>query len=408
MAKNEQDVVIVSAARTPFGRYGGVLKDVNSIDLAAMVMKEILKRVDFPAEKLDEIYYGSCEPIEYGMDINVPARQALLKAGFPVEIVSMSLDTACCSSMDAVTLGTRDIKLGESSVVLAVGTDNMSRQAYYSYPSFRWEGVRGDIVLKDPIRRGGNYPVDTVGPVSADAGEVSLEFGVSREEQDWWAYNTQMKYKEAYEKGKFKDEMMSPFVLKQDGKEISLDIDEQHRPSTTLEKLATLPTVYGSPTVTPGNAPGINTGASAILIMTRAKAEEFRLKPLARIVAQTRSAGVPRYMAAEPARAAKKALDKANLTLDNMDLIEINEAFAAVVLVSTKILAENDEKKYKALLEKTNVNGGSIAIGHPVGATGARLVMTLMYELRRRGGKYGIAALCGGLSQAAATIIEVE
>ena len=271
MAKNEQEVVIVSAVRTPFGRYGGVLKDVNSIDLASIVMKEALKRVNLPAEKLDAIYYGSCEPMEYGMDIDVPARQALLKAGFPVEIVSMTLDTACCSSMDAVTLGTRDIKLGESSVVLGVGTDNMSRQAYCVYPSFRFEGARGDIVLKDPIRRGGNYPLDEVGPVSVDAGQAAVEFGVSREEQDWWGYNSQMKYKEAYKKGKFKEEMMSPFVLKQDGKEIYLDIDEQHRPTTTLESLAKLSTVYGSPTVTPGNAPGINTGASAILLMTRRK-----------------------------------------------------------------------------------------------------------------------------------------
>jgi acetyl-CoA C-acetyltransferase len=408
MAKNEQDVVIVSAVRTPFGRYGGVLKDINSIDLAAIVMKEALKRVNFPAEKLDEIYYGSCEPIEYGMDINVPARQALLKAGFPVEIVSMALDTACCSSMDAVTLGTRDIKLGESSVVLGTGTDNMGRQAYYVYPSFRFEGARGDIVLKDPIRRGGNYPLDEVGPVSVDAGEVAVEYGVSREEQDWWGYNSQMKYKEAYEKGKFKDEMISPFVFEQDGKEISLEIDEQHRPTTTLEKLAKLPTVYGSPTVTPGNAPGINTGASAILMTTRAKAEELGLKPLAKIIAQSRTAGVPRMMAAEPAKAIQMALNNASLTLDDMDLIEINEAFAAVVLVSTKILAEKDEQKYKTLLEKTNINGGSIAIGHPVGATGARLIMTLMYELRRRGGKYGLASLCGGLCQASATIIEVE
>lgn len=408
MAKNKQDVVIVSAVRTPFGKYGGVLKDVNSIDLASMVMKETLKRVNLPPEKLEEIYYGSCEPIEFGMDINVPGRQALLKAGFPPEILSMSLDTACCSSMDAVTMGTRDIKLGESSVVLAVGTDNMSRQAYYAYPNFRWEGARGDIVLKDPIRRGGNYPVDEVGPVSVDAGEVAVEFGVSREEQDWWGYNSQMKYKEAYAKGRLKDEMMNPFVLMQDGKEISLEIDEQHRPSTTLEKLAKLPTVYNSPTVTPGNAPGINTGAAAILIMTRAKAEELGLKPLARIIAQSRTAGAARRIAAEPAKAIKLALAKASMTLDDMDLIEINEAFAAVVLVSTKILSENDEKKYKELLEKTNVNGGSIAIGHPVGATGARIIMTLMYELRRRGGKYGIAALCGGLSQAAGTIIEVE
>ncbi len=406
MVKNASDVVIVSAVRTPFGRYGGVLKDIPSIDLAAIVMKEVLKRVNLPGEQLDEIYYGSCEPIEYGMEINVPARQALLKAGLPVQTVSMALDTACCSSMDAVDLGVRAIKLGVSKTVMAAGTDNMCRQPYYVYPSFRWEGVRGDIVLKDPIRRGGTYPGQKA--ISVETGEVSVEYGVTREKQDWWGYTSQMRYKKAYEAGKFKDEMIMPMEIPQDsGPPITLSIDEQHR-ETTPEKLAKLPTVYGSPTVTPGNAPGINTGASAILLMSREKAKEAGLKPLARIVKQTRVAGVPKLMATMPAEAIKRALKETNLTLDDMDLIEINEAFAAVVLVSTKILAGGDEKKYKALLEKTNVNGGAVAIGHPVGATGARLIMTLMYELRRRGGKYGIAALCGGLCQASATIIEAE
>ncbi|MFC2001601.1 thiolase family protein [Chloroflexota bacterium] len=409
MSKNENDVVIVSAVRTPFGKYGGVLKDINSVDLATIPMKEVLQRVNFPAEKLDEIYYGTCEPIEYGMDINVPARQALLKAGFSVETLSMTIDTACCSSMDAVILGAGDIKLGISKTVMAVGTDNMCRQPYYVYPSFRWTGVRGDIVLKDPIRRGANYPVPMVGPIAADVGEVALEYGVSREVQDGWGYTSQMRYKKAYAEGKFKDEMIIPLEIPQEnGAPISIDIDEQHRSDTTLEKMAKLPTVYGSPTVTAGNAPGINTGAAAILFMSREKAIENGLKPLAKIVAQSRAAGVPRLMATKPATAIQLALNEANLSLDDMDLIEINEAFAAVVLVSAKILADGDDKKYQTLLERTNVNGGAVAIGHPVGASGARLIMTLMYELRRRGGKYAVAALCGGLCQASATIIEIE
>ncbi len=407
--KNENDVVIVSAVRTPFGKYGGPLKDVSSIDLGAIVMKEVLRRVEFPAGKLDEVYYGTCVPIEYGMEINVPARQALLKAGIPEDIVSMTLDTACCSSMDAVTLATRDMKLGVSRVAMAAGSDNMCRQAFYVSPAIRWEGVRGDIILKDAIRRGGKYPVPTVGPLSTDTGEVALEYGVSREEQDWWSYTSQMRYKAANTAGKFKDEMMSPLVIPQEsGPAITLSIDEQHRPDTSLEKLAKLPTVYGSPTVTAGNAPGINTGASAILLMTRAKAKEYGLKPFARIVAQSRAAGVPRLMATMPAKAIKLALEEADLTLDDMALVEINEAFAAVVLVSTKILAGDSEAKYKAILERTNVNGGAVAMGHPVGASGARLIMTLMHELRRRKAKYGIASLCGGLSQASATIIEAE
>ena len=405
--KNDKDVVIVSGVRTPFGKYGGLMVNEISIKMAAEVIKECLKRVNFPGDKVDEVFYGTCEPLEYGMYMNVPARQALILAGLPVSTVSMTLDTACCSSMDAADLGTRSIKLGMSKAVLAVGADNMPHQAYYLDPAPRWGGVRGDMILVDPMKRGGAYPLLGGTYIGVEAGQCALENGVTRELQDWWGFTSQSRYAEAYKAGKFKEEMLPMKFKNEKGEIVTLEIDEQHR-VTTMEKLAKLPTVYNGPTVTAGNAPGLNAGASCNLLMTREMAKEYGIKPLGRIVAQARSAGIPYRMAEEPARAITFALKKANLSLDDMKLIELNEAFAAVTLTSIKLLANKDEARMKALLEKTNVNGGAIAIGHPVGASAGRLMMTALYELRRRGGGYAVCSLCGGASQAAATILEAE
>lgn len=409
MEKNDNDIVIIGAVRTPFGRFGGMLKSFPSIELGSIVIKEVLKMVNLPGEEVGEIFYGSCEPMEYGMEINVPARQALLKAGLPANTLSMTIDTACCSSMDAIDLCVRSLKLGRSKICLAVGSENMCRQSYYAYPSFRWGGARGDIVLRDPIRRGGHYPIPGVNPVSVDAGKEAVSYGVDRREQDEWAYYSQIKYKKAYEDGKFKEEMIAPFEIPQDfGGPGFLEIDEQHRPDTSLEKLAKLPTVYGSPTITPGNAPGINVGAAAILFMTRAKAQERGLPPLARVEETARMAGEPNKIASAPAFVIQKVLSGKNMRSDQIDLYEINEAFAAMPLVSSKVLAAEYRENISLIHQKMNVNGGAIAIGHPVGASGARLVMTLMYELRRRKGKFGIAAICGGLAQSTAVLIHAE
>ncbi|HXX59608.1 MAG TPA: thiolase family protein, partial [Dehalococcoidales bacterium] len=288
-----------------------------------------------------------------------------------------------------------------------VGTDNMPHQAYYMDPAPRWGGVRGDMTLVDPMKRGGAYTHVGGIYISVETGHCAVDNGVTREQQDVWGFTSQTRYAAAHKAGKFKDEMVPLQLKNEKGETVTLEIDEQHR-LTTMEKLAKLPTVYNGPTVTPGNAPGLNAGASANLLMTREMAKEFGIKPLGRIIAQARTAGIPDRMAEEPARAISTALKKANLTLDDMKLIEINEAFGAVTLVSIKLLANKDENRMKALLEKTNVNGGAIAIGHPVGATGARLIMTTLYELRRRGGGYGVASLCGGLCQAAAVIVEAE
>jgi acetyl-CoA C-acetyltransferase len=238
---------------------------------------------------------------------------------------------------------------------------------------------------------------------------VAVEYGVTREMQDMWALQSHQRWFKAYEEGKYKvgEELMSIEVPQPKGGPILFDRDEQPRKDSSLEKLARLNTVYGSPTVTAGNAPGMNSGASAIMIMSRKKAEEKGLKPLATIEAMQCAAGSPKYMACVPAVAIEKLLSRVSKTIDDMDLIEINEAFAAVTLVSLKILAKNNHDKMKELQERTNVNGGAIAIGHPVGASGARVTMTLMYELMRRGGGNGVAAICGGLSQGEAVLLKV-
>lgn len=245
-------------------------------------------------------------------------------------------------------------------------------------------------------------------PLGRDAGEIAIEHGISREEQDQWALGSQQKWVAADKAGRFADELMPVEVPQRRGDPVIFERDEFPKPKTTLEGLAKLKTIYGSPTVTAGNAPGLDAGAAAVIIMRRAKAEEMGITPLATVVSVASGASEPRTMAELPAKVIKKALDRARLTIDDMKVVEINEAFAAVTLVSTKMLADHDDAKWHALLERTNPNGGAIAIGHPVGASGARILMTLMYELRRRGGGYGVCGICGGLAQGDSVVIKVD
>jgi acetyl-CoA C-acetyltransferase len=403
---NKNDIVIVSAVRTPFSRFDSAMSDIPSIDLGVMVMKEVVKRVCVKPEEVEDIYYGSCVPAEYALELDVPARQATLLAGFPAENISVTLDRACCSSLTALRLGVMSIKAGEAEIVMAVGSENMPRAPHLA-PGLR-KGVRlGHIKLIDCLFELG-YQAKGFNPVARDAGEVALEHGVTREMQDAWALGSQEKYAKAFADGKFKigEELMPVVIPQKRGDPIVIEKDESPR-KTSMEALAKLTPIYGSPTVTAGNAPPISAGSSALLFMTRKKADDRGLKPLATIVTVISSATVPRAIAVIPAHTIEKALDRAGLTLDQMDLIEINEAFAAMPLVSTKLLAKGDEKIWKALLDKTNVNGGAIAIGHPVGASAARITMTMAYELQRRGGGYGVASICGGLAQGEAVVLKV-
>ena len=401
---NVKDVVVASAVRTPFSKFGGILREMHSIDIAVFAMKECLKRSGLQSADLDELYYGMCIQSEAALESNVNARQALLRAGFPSSLVSLTIDRACCSSLTAAQLSYRSILLGEANICMSVGTDNMSN-APLVLSGLRWgRGIQPPII-KDHLN-----PITYSGfnHLAKDAGDVAVRHGVTREMQDAWALRSQQKYQEALKQGKFKNEIMA--LELQDWKNglIHFDKDEFPKNNSTMEGLSTLKTVYDSPTVTAGNAPGLDAGASVMIIMKRSAAEEHRVKPLGTILTVQSVALQPDGIAEAPAYAIQKALKRTGLSLEDMSLIEINEAFAAVPLVSTKILSGGSDKKWQKLKDKTNVNGGAIAVGHPVGASGARILMTMMYELQRRGGGLGVCAICGGLAQSDAAIIQVN
>lgn len=401
---DKNDVVIVSGVRTPFSKFGGTLKEIHSTDLGVIVIKESMKRASLTGEDLDEVYYGMCDQAEAALYDNVNARQAILRAGLPNHLVSLTIDRACCSSLCAVQLGRRAILLNEADTCMAVGAENMSNTPLL-INGHRWGAGMKPLLIQDYLN-----PITYRGytPLGKDAGEIAMEHGISREEQDAWALGSHQKWAAADQAGLFNDELVSVELPSKKGASVLFSKDELPRPDTTMEALVKLKTIYGSPTVTAGNAPGLDAGATAVIIMRRAKAEKLGVKPLATIVGVASGAGEPRRMAELPAQVIGKALERVNLTIDDMKIIEINEAFAAVTLVSTKMLAGNDETKWRELLKKTNPNGGAIAIGHPVGASGGRILMTMMHELKRRGGGHGVCGICGGLAQGDAIIIRVD
>jgi len=400
----KDDVVVVSALRTPFSKWGSVLREVHSSELGAKVIKESLNRVGMKGSDIDELYYGMCIQSEAALLYNVLGRQALLKAGLPNDLVSLTVDRACCSSLVCVQLGYRSILLGESQTCMAVGAENMSNTPVV-VNGHRWGLGLTPLTMVDHLN-----PIMYVGynSLAKDAGEGAASYGIGREMLDQWALGSQQKYQAAEKAGKFKDELIPIEVPQKRGPPIVFSKDDFPKPDTTLEGLAKLKPIYGSPSVTAGNSPGLDAGASAVIIMKRSKAEEMGIKPLATILSACSVAREPAKLSAVPGIAIQKALSKAKVSLDEISVIEVNEAFAAMPLVSTKILADGNEAKWQELMKKTNVNGGAIAIGHPVGASGARILMTMMYELRRRGGGLGACGICGGLAQGDAAVIRVD
>lgn len=403
---NKDDVVIVSAVRTPFGRYGGSLKDIDYYDLGAIPMREVLSRVKVSPDAVEEVFWGvgDTSPCK---DPYTPiaARQSLLKAGLRPETSSISFDMACVSAMHAVKLAAMSIRLGEIDTAIAGGAASFSTEPIL-VRGLRFQGYRlGDVKMEDPLLALGYKDFN---PVAVDTDNVVAEYGIGRQEQDEWALRSHMNYGNAWKAGKFKDEIMPLTIPQKKGDPIVLDIDEQYRPESTLEKLSKLRTIYDTKTITAGNAPGMNDGATAILVMRRRKAEELGLECLATIISQVSIAIHPNRMPEGPGYAIQRILPKTDLSLDDIAVMEINEAFAAVPLVSTMMLSMDDKKKLEKIRDKTNTNGSAIAIGHPNTASGARIIMNLMYELRERGGGYALGAICGGLAQADATIIKVE
>jgi acetyl-CoA C-acetyltransferase len=406
MSNSNSDVVIVGAVRTPFGRYGGSLRDIDYYDLGAIPMREVLNKVKVSPDVVDEVFWGVGDTSPCKDPYTpVAARQSLIKAGLPAETPSISFDMACVSAMHAVKLAAMTIKLGEIDSAIAGGATSFSTEPIL-VRGLRFNGYRlGNVTMEDPLYALGYKDFN---PVAVDTDDVAFEYGIGREEQDEWALRSHINYGDAWNAGKFKDEIMPLTISQEKGEPKVLDIDEQYRPDSSRERLSRLKTVYGTKAITAGNAPGMNDGATAIILMRQRKALELGLEPLATVIAQVSIAINANRMPEGPGYAIQKVLKKADLSLDDMAVMEINEAFAAVPLVSTKLIAGDDAKKLKEIRDKTNINGSAVAIGHPNTASGARIIMNLMYELRRRGGGYALGAICGGLAQADATIIKVE
>lgn len=386
-----ESVVILGAARTPFGSFGGALKDVSIPTLAATAAAAALQRSGVPADDVDELVLGVNLP---GSDRSL-ARQSQLQLGMPEERPSFTVDRACCSSLTAISRARQSILADEATLVLAGGAENLSLVPYFVH-DMRWGHRLGPIELQDQLIIACPH---THVPRAVQAATEAVKFGVQRTEQDGWALRSQIRAAEAIDRGLFDDEI-TPCE--------PLTMDESPRPGTTADKLASLPTVNGSATVTAGNAPGLSTGAAMVLLTTAEEAKRRGQRPIARIIASAMTAGDPQNIASIPAAAAEKVLSRADYALADMQLIEVNEAFAAVPLVTSLVLSKRFNENVDDLRARMNVNGGAIALGHPTGATGARLIMTMAHELRRRGGGFGLVTICGGIGEAESVIIEVD
>jgi acetyl-CoA C-acetyltransferase len=385
------DVWLVGGVRSALGRFGGALREVPVVDLARQVIRAALDRLYWSPDALDEMYVG-IGMIEAGM--MVPARQIALAAGLPEHLPSLTVDRACCSGATTVGLAARSIERGVGSV-LCVGVENMSRSPRLLHGT-RWGTRLGSLDVEDLLLM--HSPVVDE-PIASYVGRVALEHGIGRAEQDRWALTSQQRHAEATARGYFSNEITP--VETPNG---PFSKDEHPRPDTTLEALGRLPTVRNSPSVTAGNAPGLNDGAVALVVADRAAAGDR--VPLARVAAYLQTAESPISSAYLPGLAIRRLVEEQGLRPEDLDVIEINEAYAATPLVSIRRLADNDPALEEKLLQRTNMNGGAVAMGHPVGASGARLALTAARQLRETGGRWAAVAICGGFGQTDALLLE--
>ncbi|ATY86644.1 acetyl-CoA C-acyltransferase [Kyrpidia spormannii] len=389
------DVVITSAVRTAVGTFQGALSRVPAPELGAAVLKEAAARGGVDPERLDEVIMGNV--LQAGLGQN-PARQAAMKAGIPQEVPSMTINKVCGSGLKAVMLAAQAIRAGDAEMLLAGGMENMSRAPYLT------EGARsglrmGHAELVDSMIKDGLWCAFTDVHMGITAENVAERYGLTREEQDAFALRSQQRAAAAIAEGRFKDEIVPVEIRGRKGEVSVFDTDEHPRPSTTAEALAKLrPAFKKDGTVTAGNASGLNDGAAALAVMSAARATESGAKPLVRVVSYASAGLDPAVMGLGPIYATRKALDRAGLTMADIGLVEANEAFAAQSLAVARELNIPDEI--------LNVNGGAIALGHPIGASGARILVTLIHEMKRRGVRYGLATLCIGGGQGAAMIVE--
>ncbi|MBY0755736.1 acetyl-CoA C-acetyltransferase [Clostridium sardiniense] len=390
-----RDVVIVSAVRTALGSFGGSLKDVPAADLGALVIKEAVKRAGIKPEMVEEVLMGNV--IQAGLGQNV-ARQATIKAGLPNEVSAMTINKVCGSGLRAVSLAAQMIKAGDTDIVVAGGMENMSR-APYLLDTARWGQRMGNGKMVDSMINDALWDAFNNYHMGVTAENIAKEWNLTREEQDEFAVASQNKAERAIKEGRFKDEIVPVVIPQRKGEPKVFDTDEFPRFGATIEGLSKLrPAFQKEGTVTAGNASGINDGAAAFVVMSAEKAEALGLKPMAKILSYGSRGLDPAIMGYGPFHATKKALEGTGLEVKDIDLVEANEAFAAQSLAVAKDLGFD--------MSKVNVNGGAIALGHPVGASGARILVTLLHEMEKRDAKTGLATLCIGGGMGTALVVE--
>jgi acetyl-CoA C-acetyltransferase len=391
-----REVVLAGVCRTAVGTFGGALKDVPAVDLGSLVISEALKRSGVDPEQVQEVIFGCV--LQAGQGQNV-ARQCMIKAGLPVRIPAFTVNKVCGSGMKSVHLAAKSIKAGDADIIIAGGTENMSAAPYY-LPKARWgyrmNMVKGDLI--DGMVYDGLWEIYNGYHMGVTAENLAEMYEISREEQDDFAYQSQVKAAAAISEGRFKEEIV-PVVIKTKKGEKVFDTDEHPR-LVEREAMAKLPTAFKKDgTVTAGSASGINDGAAAMVVMSREKADELGIKPMARIISYATGAVEPHIMGIGPMVSTRNALEIAGMTIDDIDIIEANEAFAVQALSVGKELGWDPNR--------VNLNGGAIAIGHPIGASGARIMTTLLYLMKNRGAKTGLATLCIGGGMGATTILEM-
>ncbi|MFD2044391.1 acetyl-CoA C-acetyltransferase [Ornithinibacillus salinisoli] len=388
--------VIISGARTPFGKFGGALASFSASQLGGKAIREALERAGLEGSKIDEVIMGT---VLQGGQGQIPSRQAAREAGIPWEVKTETINKVCASGLRSVTLADQLIRLGEEDVIVAGGMESMSN-APYILPDARWGNRMGDKSVKDLMIHDGLTCTFTGVHMGNYGNSTAEEFELTREAQDDWSYNSHQRAIKAMEDGKFAEEIVPVEVPQRKGDPLVIDTDEAPRKDTSVERLAKLrPAFDPNGTITAGNAPGVNDGACAFVVMSDEKAEELGKTPMATVLGHAEVAVEAKNFPQTPGLVINKLLEKTGYTNDDIDLYEINEAFAAVSLASGKIAGIDPEK--------INVNGGAVALGHPIGASGARIILTLIHELQRRGGGLGIAAICSGGGQGDAVLIEV-
>ncbi|WP_078378586.1 acetyl-CoA C-acetyltransferase [Sutcliffiella halmapala] len=388
--------VIVSGVRTPIGRFAGGLSTLTAVDLGAVAIKEALTRADVAADSVGEVIFGT---VLQGGQGQIPSRQAAHKAGLPWNVKTETINKVCASGMRSVTLADILIRSGEEEVIVAGGMESMSN-APYILPKARWGLRMGDSTVKDLMVHDGLTCTFTGVHMGTYGNSVAKEMEISREDQDAWAFRSHQKAIEATEKGVFTEEIVPVAVPQRKGEPVIISKDESPRKDTTLEKLASLrPAFDHDGTITAGNAPGVNDGASALVLMSEERANKEGKQPIATILGHATIAVEAKDFPKTPGLVITELLKKTGTKLEDIALFEINEAFAAVALASANLAGLD--------LEKVNVNGGAVALGHPIGSSGARIIVSLIHELKRRGGGLGIASICSGGGQGDAILIQV-